>query len=291
MRPHSYALAAAALIFANTASAADALTIEVYNPGEKAMFPVSSEIISGKNEAVLIDAQFQRNDAAILVDRIKAGGKKLTTIYISQSDPDYYFGLDVLHAAFPDAAIVASKPTVDKIKATMEAKLAYWGPVLKDNAPRALVLPAVLDGDSLALEGHKIEIKGLAGPSPERSYVWIPALKTVAGGVVVNHGSHVWIADTQTPKSRQDWLATLKEIEDLKPATVVPGHFLGSAPTGLAAVRFTAAYLKRFELEAAAAPDAAALVKAMQRHYPALGAVPSLDLSAKVIKGEMRWPQ
>lgn len=40
------------------ATAADTLTMEVYNPGEKSVFPVSSEIISGKHEVALIDAQF-----------------------------------------------------------------------------------------------------------------------------------------------------------------------------------------------------------------------------------------
>lgn len=90
------------------ATAADTLTMEVYNPGEKSVFPVSSEIISGKHEVALIDAQFQRNDAEALVKKIKATGKKLTTVYISHSDPDFYFGLDVIKAAFPEAKIIAS---------------------------------------------------------------------------------------------------------------------------------------------------------------------------------------
>jgi len=41
----------------------DALHLEVYNPGAKSVFPVSSEIVSGPHEAILIDAQFQRDDA------------------------------------------------------------------------------------------------------------------------------------------------------------------------------------------------------------------------------------
>lgn len=79
---------------------AHALSMEVFNPGEKSIFPVSSEIISGKHEVALIDAQFQRDDAEELVKKIKATGKKLTTVYISHSDPDFYFGLDVIKAAF-----------------------------------------------------------------------------------------------------------------------------------------------------------------------------------------------
>ena len=43
------------LAFAAGAHAAGPLTLEVYNPGDKAIFPVSSEIVAGKTEAVLID--------------------------------------------------------------------------------------------------------------------------------------------------------------------------------------------------------------------------------------------
>lgn len=126
----------------------------------------------------------------------------------------------------------ASAPTVKAIKASMQGKLAYWSPILKDNAPEKLVLPDVLEGDHLTLEGQPLEIKGLTGPAPERSYVWIPSLKAVVGGVVVSSGIHVWVADTQSPKSRQDWLATLKGIEALKPASVIPGHYLEQIPQG-----------------------------------------------------------
>lgn len=273
------------------ARAAQPLELQIYNPGEKAIFPVSSTIVSSAHEAVLIDAQFQRNDAEALVRKLKAGGKKLTTVYVSHSDPDYYFGLDVIQAAFPDARIVATAPTVAQIKATMDGKLAYWGPILKDNAPRKLVLPEVLAGDTLRLEGRTIEIKGLKGASPERSYLWIPSLRTVTGGVVVASGIHVWVADTQSEKSRRDWQTTLDSIAALKPAAVVPGHYLGEAPKGLGAVRYTGAYLKAFEAEAAKARNSAELVTAMMARYPQAGEQASLELSAKVIKGEMKWPQ
>lgn len=57
--------------FSTFANAANTLTLEVYNPGEKSVFPVSSEIVSGPHEVALIDAQFQRNDAQELVKRLR----------------------------------------------------------------------------------------------------------------------------------------------------------------------------------------------------------------------------
>ncbi len=285
----------ASLVAPLTAQAAQPLRLDVYNPGAKSMFPVSSEIVTGQADAVLIDAQFQRNDAEALVQKIKATGKKLTTVYISHSDPDYYFGLDVIQAAFPDAKIVATPQTVAAIQASKDGKLAHWGPILKDNAPKALVVPQPLAGDSIELEGRKIQVVGLDGPTPERSFAWIPSLKAVVGGIPVSANIHVWVADTQTPESRRDWIKTLGRIEALHPKTVVPGHYLpnanGSAPYSLASVKFTRDYLRAFEAEAAKAKDSTALIAAMKKRYPTLQDVSSLELGAKVIKGEMKWPQ
>jgi glyoxylase-like metal-dependent hydrolase (beta-lactamase superfamily II) len=275
----------------STAMAAQPLSMEVYNPGHNAIFPVSSEIISGKKEVVLIDAQFQKNDAQALVGKIRDAGKTLTTVYISHSDPDYYFGLDVIKQAFPQAKIVATKETVAAITASKDHKLAYWGPILKDNAPAQLIVPEVLKGNRIEIEGQFIEIKG---PAAGRNYVWIPALKAVVGGVPVSANIHVWIADTQTPASRQLWLKTLDSITALKPQVVIPGHFLpnvdGTLPTTIDSVAFTRTYVQEFEAQAAKAATADALINAMKARYPALGEPASLELSAKVIKGEMQWP-
>ena len=119
----------------------------------------------------------------------------------------------------------------------------------------------------------------------------MPSLKTVLGGVVVSAGIHVWIADTQTPASRKAWDMTLRDITALEPVRVVPGHFVGGERDGLDAVTFTRRYLADFEREAGQATDAAALTAAMLKAYPGLAEAASLELSAKVIKGELRWPQ
>ena len=39
----------------------------------------------------------------------------------------------------------------------------------------------------------------------------------------------------------------------------------------------------------ARADDSAALIDAMKRHYPGLGLEKGLEISAKVVKGEMSW--
>ena len=285
-------LAGAALVLLAlpaTQAAEQALHVTHYNPGAAAIFPVSSTLVTGEREAILIDAQFGKSQAAKVVDMIRASGKKLSTIYISHGDPDFYFGLDTVLAAFPDAKVVASEPTVRHIKETVDGKLAYWGPKLGADAPARTVVPEVLAGNSLTLEGRKLEINGLDSAQPDRSFVWIPSLRTVAGGVVVFGNLHVWMADTQTPKSHQDWLATLARIEALKPKTVIPGHYAQGAPLTVESVRYTAGYIRAFDAAAAQAKDSAALIAAMKAKYPQAGEPASLELSAKVAKGEMRW--
>ncbi|MGX5731198.1 MBL fold metallo-hydrolase [Pseudoxanthomonas beigongshangi] len=269
---------------------APTLKLEVYNPGPAGIFAVSSVLVTGRDDAVLIDAQFSTADAAKLVEAIKASGKRLTTIYISHGDPDFYFGLETLKAAFPDAKILATPQTIAHILETSAGKLAHWGPILGAGAPKQIVVPEPLTGDRLVLEGQELQIIGLDGPAPDRSVIWIPSISAVVGGIPVIAGEHVWMADTRTPQSHADWLAMLDRIAALKPETVIPGHFEPGAPQGLDAVRFTADYIRAYDEETAKAKDSAALIAAMKARYPQLGGASSLELSAKVSKGEMRWP-
>lgn len=271
---------------AASAAASAPLTLEVFNPGEEAIFPVASVLVAGKHDAVLIDAQFSRAEAQKLVEKIRASGKKLTTVYISHSDPDFYFGLDVIKAAFPKAKIVATPETVAEIRRKADAKVAYWGPILKDNAPKSIVIPEALTGKRIALEGQSLDI---AGPTPARTYVWIPSIKAVVGGVVLFGNLHVWMADTQSAQSRQDWLKTLDGIAALNPVTVVPGHFKVGSPLTPDSISYTRDYVVTFEAETAKAANSAALIEAMKMRYPKLGLDGALETSAKVAKGEMKW--
>ncbi|MDH0739414.1 MBL fold metallo-hydrolase [Achromobacter sp. AGC78] len=265
------------------------LQLTHFNPGNDGIFQVSSVLVSGQREAILIDAQFGKSQAEKVVKMVRDSGKTLTTIYISHGDPDFYFGLDTVVAAFPNARVVATEPTVQHIKETVDGKLAFWGPKLGADAPSRAVIPQVLKGSTLTLEGQALEITGLDGPQPDRSFVWIPSLKAVVGGVVVFGNLHVWMADTQTPQSHKDWLATLARIEALKPVTVIPGHYAPGAPLTLESVRYTQGYIRAFDTQTAKAADSAALIAAMKAQYPQAGAAASLELSAKVAKGEMKW--
>ena len=270
-----------------------ALTFEVYNPGDKGLLPVTSTLIEGPTEAVLVDAQFQRSDAENLISLIKESGKTLTSIYISHGDPDYYFGLDALHAAFPDAKIVATQPTVEKIKATIEGKFTFWGPILKEDAPQELIVPDAIGDDSLEVDGTTIEIVGLEGHDPSHTSLWVPSERTVVGGVLVYDNSHIWQADNPTTKKRDDWQKSLDDLLALNPKRVIPGHFMGETNSQtVGSIAFTKAYVAAVEKNAALAKTSEDLVALMKAEFPALEErrTDDLALGAKVVMGEMKWP-
>jgi glyoxylase-like metal-dependent hydrolase (beta-lactamase superfamily II) len=282
---------ATAILGVKTAMAANTnLTWKHFPAGERGFFraPV---LISGQREAVLLDGGFTLSDGKALAEAIKASSKKLTTIYISQSDPDYYFSLAPIKAAFPDAKVIAAPATIAAIKGNVEKKLATWGPQLKENGPQTLadvVMPEAFDGKSLTLEGQALEITDVDGLA-NRRYIWAPSLNAVFGGVLLFSGVHVWTADTQGAEGRAAWVKALDAMAARKPAVVVPGHMANTATVDASAIKYTRDYLVAFEEELAKAADSAALIAAMTKRYPDAGMGVALQIGAKVAKGEMKW--
>lgn len=248
-------------------------------------------LIVGATEAVLIDGGFTYSDGRAVADAIRATGKHLTLIYISQSDPDYYFSLGPIKAAFPDARVVAASATVAAIRGNVEKKLAIWGPQLKENGPQTLadvVMPETFDGKTLTVDGEPIEIVDAEG-LPNRRYLWVPSLQAVFGGVLIFSGVHVWTADTNGAGQRAAWRANLDAIAARKPAIVVAGHMTPTAAADASAIHHTKAWLLAFDEELPKAADSAALNAAMKARFPKLGMEVAIDIGAKVATGEMQW--
>lgn len=284
--------AGAVAVFApeGTGYAAGGLSWKHFPAGPKGFFraPV---LITGASEAVLIDGGFTYSDGRAVADAIKATGKKLTTIYVSQADPDYYFSLKPIKEAFPEARVIAASDTVAAINGNVEKKLAVWGPQLKENGPQTLadvVIPKAFDDKKLIVDGETIEIVDAEGLASRR-YLFVPSLNAVFGGVMIFAGVYVWTADLPTKEQRAAWIANLDKITARKPVIVVPGHMTPDAPTDLSGVAHTKAYLVAFEEELAKAKDSITLKRAMEARFPGLGMGVALDIGSKVATGEMKW--
>jgi glyoxylase-like metal-dependent hydrolase (beta-lactamase superfamily II) len=270
------------------AAAPAPLSLQVYHADGNS-FNVNATLVTGKTDAVLLDTGFTRADALRIVGMVLDSHKTLTTIYISQADPDFYFGLETVKQYFPAAKVVTTAPTLKKIQATWQGKIQFWGPKLGANAPQTVPLPEVLSGNSITLENQVLEIHGQDDALPHRSYVWIPSIQAIAGGVNLFAGLHVWTADTQTVQDRATWIAKLDGMLALHPQIVVPGHTAPGEKQDVSQITYTRNYLVRFEAELATSANAAALIETMKAAYPTAGLGIALDIGAKVNKGEMKW--
>lgn len=264
------------------------LTYTVHTAGDTGLHK-SSVLVTGEREALLVDGQFTLAEQHRVLADILDSGKELTTVVVTTSDPDYYFGLEVIRAAFPDVRIVATATTVERIRASWEKKLTTWAH-LGRNLPAEVIVPEVLDGDRVTLEGHDFELRGGHPDLVWRTqYLWQPEDRAVVGGVLLFAGLHVWTADTPTPRERAAWDQTLAQLEQLDPRFVVAGHRTADSPTDASVIAGTRAYLAEFEKALAVHGDSESLKAALLERHPDLGLLVALDLGTKVATGEMTW--
>ena len=85
-------------------------------PGEKQRPwpPISSTLISGERDAVLVDTPITVEQARALANWVAARGKNLTTIYATHGHGDHFFGAPTVLERFPGARFVA-RPEVIQI--------------------------------------------------------------------------------------------------------------------------------------------------------------------------------
>ena len=221
--------------------------------------------MSGPKEAVLFDAQFSVKDGEALVEKIRRSGKTLNKIVITSGDPDFYFGLQPLVKAFPNAKLsprnrwwTISRPQRREARllgATDERRRA-------DAALRAASVSTtfMIDGERVNIEEPEA-MRRMSGSHPQ---------KTILGGTGVSWGIHVWTADTQTPENRKQWQQTLDSMAALKPEHVIPGHYLGTPPAGTGAIDFTRRYLQQFEQALTADKASTGVINTMKKQWPNL---------------------
>src|SRR5437667_7259470 len=86
-------------------------------PGEKQRPwpPISSTLISGERDAVLVDTPITVEQALALANWVAGRGKNLTTIYATHGHGDHFFGATALLERFPGARFV-ERPAEIKIR-------------------------------------------------------------------------------------------------------------------------------------------------------------------------------
>ncbi|TCK09206.1 MBL fold metallo-hydrolase [Marinobacterium mangrovicola] len=277
-----------AVLASATAGAAERLELDVYNAGPGS-FHVNATLVTGETEALLIDTGFTKADALRIAAKVLDAGKPLKTIFISQADPDFYFGAEVLKQQFPEARIITTAAVAEAIEKKMQGKVGYWGPKLGANAPVSPVLPEVYEGDTLTLDGHVIEIRGTEGILAHRPYLWIPGNQAILGDLAVFSNLHLWTADTQTDAELDAWTAQLESMLALNPETVIPGHMAAGSDLTAGSIEYSKEYLANFRRAVAESETSEQVKDAMTGQYPEAGLGIALDIGAKVHTGEMQW--
>ncbi|WP_167489544.1 MBL fold metallo-hydrolase [Nocardia terpenica] len=258
---------------------------------DDAGFSRAPVILTAGDESVLVDGGFTLSDGNTVADRIASIGKPLTTVFVSSSDPDYYFGLRPITTKFPGVKVIAPQDVVDAIRGNVAAKITTWSPQLGDNGPRAVadvVIPQPTTATTLTVGGHTIDVVR-ADNLGDRYYLWSADLDALFGGNLVFSGVHVFIADLPSPAQRRQWITNLDAMIARNPKIVIAGHAATGTDNGVAALRFTRDYLSAFDDADAHTTTSAELIAAMQQRYPDLPGATNLELSAKVVKGEMHW--
>lgn len=264
------------------------LTYQILDLGEASLYK-TAVIISGDHETAIVDAGFSLSDGQRIVEAARATGKSVRTIFISGGDPDFYFGLQVIKAAFPQAKILSTPAIIAHIRETYQGKLSTWASQLGDILPTDIIFPEPIEGNSFSVEEQPFFITGAAVELPDHIYLWQPESRAILGGVFLFDGIHVWTADTGKVEQRAAWRGQLREMLEHKPGYVVAGHRIPDGRTDASVITSMVQYLADFEQTVATAPDAASAQARMQTIYPNLGFPLALDLGTKVAKGEMKW--
>ncbi len=253
-------------------------------------FEVASVIVTGRTDAVLIDAQWTLSNAYRVAAEILETGKYLKTIYITHAHPDHYFGLGTITEVFPKARVIAFPSVARTINNQFFGKIEYWEKVIGViNVPRKAVNIEPLTENYFELEGHHIEIiPEVMGGMKYNTAVWIPSIKTLCGSDVLFNQAHPFTCEL-TAEERKQWIQDIERLETMGAEVIIPGHQKPGMPFDSSSFSFTKDYLVATGEELAKTSDVAGFYYAMVKRFPDANLFISNEMNSGVFKGGLDW--
>jgi glyoxylase-like metal-dependent hydrolase (beta-lactamase superfamily II) len=140
--------------------------------------PITSTLIFGEYDAVLVDAMTTVAEAEALADWVALHSRNLETIYITHAHFDHFYGLSILLDRFPGARAIATPKTVNAMQMSFTplverlARRLFPGQVATK-----LVAPEPYGQDTFTLEGHELRIieQGHTD-SPDTTSLHVPSI-------------------------------------------------------------------------------------------------------------------
>src|SRR6266699_6045568 len=259
-----------------------------FPPGTSEMkwSPISSTLISGKRDAVLVDTAIAVDQNHKLVDWIAASGKNLTTIYATHGHGDHFFGVNTIQKKFPNARFVATREVIAVMQKQASAPVvdAYWKPRFPGQIDSTLVVADELKGGVIELEGEQLVSVPLGHTDTESTTcLHAPSIGLAVCGDAVYNDVHLHLGESDA-EGRKEWIAALDTIEWLKPVAVIAGHKRAGAADTPNNIEATRKYIRDFDRIVSQTKTALELYNEMRAIYPERVNPAVLWYSAQAVK-------
>jgi glyoxylase-like metal-dependent hydrolase (beta-lactamase superfamily II) len=248
--------------------------------------PISSTLITGQRDAVLVDPLMTTTQARVLAGWIAATGKNLTTVYVTHGHRDHHFGLSVILDRFPGARAVAAPAVVEHMRESVDAEAvaSFWAQLMPGQIPERLVVAEPLKDGGFDLEGHNLVAVDVGHTdTDDTTCLHLPDISLVVAGDAVYNDVHLYLAESD-PDRRKAWIAVIDTIEALDPCAVISGHKRAGRADVPHTLEETRQYIRDFDRIAAATSTARDLYDQMLAIYPDRVNPGVLWMSARAVK-------
>src|SRR5260221_10065243 len=258
-------------------------------PGTKQQMwsPISSTLIYGKRDAVLVDAFITIEQADALVGWVAASGKNLTTIYVTHGHGDHFFGIGALLDRFPNVRAVATLDVVKLMRqqASPEFVGNFWSVCFPGQIPDRLVIAEELKGNVIDLEGRDLVVVEVGHTDTDHTTcLHVPSVGLVVAADVAYNDVHLYLAESNA-QTRREWLSALDTIESLNPRAVIAGHKRPGNDDNPKIIEETRQYIRDFDRVAGTTTTARGLYHKTLELYPdRVNPGGALWLSASAVK-------
>jgi glyoxylase-like metal-dependent hydrolase (beta-lactamase superfamily II) len=232
--------------------------------------PISSTLISGKRDAVLVDTAITIDQNQRLAEWIAASGKNLTTIYATHGHGDHFFGVNTIQKKFPKARLVATREVIAVMQKQASAPVVngYWKTRFPGQIDSTLGVADELKGGVIELEGEQLVSVPLGHTDTESTTcLHASSIGLAVCGDAVYNDVHLHLGESNA-EGQKEWIAALDKVESLNPVAVIAGHKRPGAPDTPNSIEETRKYIRDFGRIAANTETASELYEQMLAIYP-----------------------